>query len=89
MLEDYEPQYIITSFKTPAAIFNDGNLEEISNITIYKDTNMIKMQISPDTIKGYRVPSEYLTNYFEITDEVRDFLISLTRSGESQATSSN
>jgi hypothetical protein len=80
-LEDYEPQYIITSYKTPAAIINDGNLEKISDITIYKDTNIIKMQISPDTIKAYRIPSEYLTDYFEITDEVRDFLISLTGVG--------
>ena len=78
-LEDYEPQYIIISYKKPAALNNDGTLEKISEITVYRDTNMIMEQISSDTVKSLSIPSESLTFYYEISDERRDFLISLAK----------
>lgn len=76
-LKEYEPQYIITSYKTPAARYNNGSLEKLFDITVYKDTHMIMMQVSPDTVKNFPVPSEYLTYYYEVSDDVMDFLISL------------
>lgn len=86
-LEGYEPQFTIVSYKTPASKNNDGNLEKISEITVYKNTNMIKEQISPDVIKNGNIPSEYMTFYYEVSDDLKDFLISLA--GDYQPTFSS
>jgi len=40
-LEEYEPQFTIVSYKTPASKNNDGNLEKISEITVYKTMSSI------------------------------------------------
>ncbi len=77
-LEGHKPLYIFTSYKKPVAMNNDGTLEKISEITVYKDTNIIKTQVSPDAVKNFTVPSEYLTYYFDSSDETIDFLVSLT-----------
>ena len=76
-LEKYKPQYIFISYKTPAAINSDGALEKVLEITVYKDTNIIKEQISPDNVKSFSVPIQYLTFYFEASDEVIAYLHSL------------
>lgn len=77
-LDGYESLYIIVSYKTPAAANNNGALEKISEMTLYKDTNMIMEQVSPDVIKSFKIPSEYMTAYYEISDEDMSFLASLT-----------
>ncbi|WP_312649605.1 hypothetical protein [Aminipila sp.] len=78
-LEKYEPQYVFISYKTPAAINNDGALEKILKITVYKDTNIIKVQISPDNVKNCSVPSEYLTFCFQASDKEIAYLYSLVQ----------
>ncbi|QUH19967.1 hypothetical protein [Alkaliphilus sp. B6464] len=77
MLEDSIPMYKIVIYKTPAATYNDGKLEKIVTITTYKDINMIKTEVSAETIKSFSVPSKYLTFYEDITDEKMEFLVSL------------
>ncbi len=76
-LKNYEPQYLFISYQTPAAIHNDGTLEKVLEITTFKDTNIVKVTISPDTVKNFSIPSEYLTFYFETSDEVMAYLRSL------------
>ncbi|MFA9463556.1 MAG: hypothetical protein ACERKN_04625 [Velocimicrobium sp.] len=78
-LEEREPLYIFMSYKKPVAMNNDGTLEKISEITVYKDSNIIKEEVSPDTVKNFTVPSEYLTDFYESSDETMDFLVSLTK----------
>ncbi len=46
-------------------------------ITVYENSNIIKEQISPDNIKGTSVPEEYLTFYGTVSEEDREFLLSL------------
>ncbi|MPM43268.1 hypothetical protein SDC9_89941 [bioreactor metagenome] len=75
--KEYDPQYTFITYKKTVAINNDDDLEEVMEITTYKDTNMIMMQISPDSIKNMKIPSEYLTYYYEVSDEVTDYLSSL------------
>ncbi|SEM71548.1 hypothetical protein [Hydrogenoanaerobacterium saccharovorans] len=79
-LEDSESLYCIAAYKSPAALHKDGELEKNITVTIFKDTNMIKVEISPEAIKSFSVPSEYLTFYEDITDEKMQFLISLATS---------
>lgn len=73
----YEPQYTFITYKKSAAVNNKGDLEEVLEITTYKDTNMIMMQVPPDAIKNMELPPEYLTYYYEVSDEVMDYLSSL------------
>lgn len=77
-LKDSTPLYRIVTYKSPAAVYNDGELEKLYTITVYKDTNIIKMEVSEETIKSFPVPSEYLTFYEDVTDEEMEFLMSLT-----------
>lgn len=78
-LEDHKPLYSFISYKKPVAMNNDGTLEKLSEITVYKDSNIIKQEISPDAVKNVTVPSEYLTNYYESSDDTIDYLLSLTK----------
>lgn len=78
-VENYEPQYIFVTYKTPAALNNKKDLEKIYEITTFKDTNIIMMQVSPDSIKNIVVPSEYLTFYTEGSDEEITYLNSLVK----------
>jgi hypothetical protein len=74
-LEEMEPQYIIISYKTPTSASDDEALEKISEIAVYKDTNMIKEQVSGS------VSSEYITSYYNVSSEKKDFLASLVGEG--------
>lgn len=79
-LEDSESLYCIAAYKSSAALHKDRELEKNITVTIFKDTNMIKVEISPEAIKSFSVPSEYLIFYEDITDEKMQFLISLATS---------
>lgn len=60
-LEYDEPEYLFLSYKKTAAVINDGTLEKELEITTYKNTNIVKVEIPPDTVKNLTIPSEYLT----------------------------
>lgn len=67
----------IISYKTPAAAYHDGSLEKLMELTVYEDSNIIKEQIAPETIKGGYVPEEFLTFYVTVSDEDKNFILSL------------
>ena len=67
----------IISYKTPVAAYNDGSLEKLMELTVYEDSNIIKEQIAPETIKGGYVPKEFLTFYVTVSDEDKNFILSL------------
>lgn len=69
--------YTIISYKTPVSVYNDGTLEKEMEITVYENSNIIKEQISSDTIKGDSIPEEYLTFYITVSEEDKDFILSL------------
>lgn len=76
-LEGAKEQYDFVSYKYPAARFGKKELEENNTITIYEDTNIIKMTVSGESIKAFSVPEEFLIFYYEISDEEMDFYRSL------------
>lgn len=76
VLKDATPLYRIVTYKSPAAT-NDTELEKLSTITIYKNTNIIMMEISENNIKSFSVPSEFLIFYENATAEKMEFLKSL------------
>ena len=69
--------YTIISYKTPVAVYNDGTLEKLMELTVYEDSNIIKEQIAPESIKGAYVPEEFLVFYSMVSDEDKEFILSL------------
>lgn len=67
----------IISYKTSVAAHNDGSLEKLMELTVYEDLNIIKEQIASETIKGGHVPEEFLTFYVTVSDEDKNFILSL------------
>lgn len=67
----------IISYKTPVAAYNDGSLEKLMELTVYEDSNIIKEQIAPETIRGGYVPKEILTFYVTVSDKDKNFILSL------------
>lgn len=70
-------QYELVSYKYPAARFGKKELEKNTTITLYEDTNVIKMTVSEESIKAFSVPEEFLTFYYEVSEEEMDFYRSL------------
>lgn len=83
-LEGCNSVYSIVTYKTPAAVFNDGTLEESTVITVYQDTNLIKYQILPENIKSFSVSAEDLAFYYIVPDENLEFLHTLTGNLENE-----
>ena len=69
--------YTIISYKTPAAVYNDGTLEKKMEIIVYENSNIMKEQISSDNIKGVSTSEEYLTFYSILSEKDKDFILSL------------
>ncbi len=75
---DLKVLYTIISYKASVAVDNDGNPEKLMELTVYEDSNIIKEQIAPETIKGGYVAEEFLTFYTTVSDEDKEFILSLT-----------
>ncbi len=76
-LEGKNEQYDLISYKYPAARFGSKEPEENSTITLYEDTNIIRLAVSEESIKAFSVPEEFLIFYYEISEEEMDFYRSL------------
>lgn len=76
-LEGTTEQYYFISYKYPVARFGEKELEENNTITLYEDINIIKMTVAGESIKGFYVPKEFLTFYYEISEEEMNFYRSL------------
>lgn len=75
-LDGATEQYYFISYKYPVARFGKKDLEENNTITLY-DTNIIKMTVAGESIKAFSVPEEFLTFYYEISEEDMNFYCSL------------
>ena len=53
------------------------DLAENITITLYEDTNIIKMEVSGESIKAFPISEEFLTFYYEISEEGMRFYRSL------------
>ncbi len=76
-LEGAKEQYYLISYKYPVAHFGGKEPEENITITLYEDTNIIKMTVAEESIKGLSVPEEFLSFYYELSDEEMNFYHSL------------
>lgn len=76
-LEGAKEQYSLVSYKYPVARFGGKELEENNTITLYEDTNIVKMTVAKEIFKGLPVPEEFLIFYYEIPEEEMNFYCSL------------
>lgn len=76
-VENLTEVYTIVIYKEPVAVYNDGTLEKLMELTVYEDSNIVREQIASESIKMYRIPEEFLVFYSTISDEERDFMLSL------------
>lgn len=82
LISDLDVLYTVVAYKTPAAIFNDGTLVKILEITVYSDSNIVKEQFPTDTIESIQIAEEDLAFYFEASSEDIEFILSLVKNEE-------
>lgn len=70
-------RYIGELYKAPVAVYNDGTPEKLMELTVYEDSNIVREQIAPESIKMYGIPEEFLVFYSKVSDEEKDFMLSL------------
>lgn len=68
-LEGAKEEYYIISYKYPVARFGEKELEENITITLYENTNIVKMTAAEENIKAFSIPEEFLTFYYELSEE--------------------
>lgn len=76
-LEGAKEQYYLISYKYPVARFGEKELEENTTITLYENTNIIKMAVAEESIKAFAIPEEFLTFYYELSEGEINFYHSL------------
>ena len=64
---------LLVAYKYPVSRFHKAELEKSTTITLYEDINIIKTEVSEESIKGADIPAEYLTFYSEIPREELEF----------------
>lgn len=68
-LEGAKEQYYLVSYKYPVAQFGKKELEENTTVTLFENTNIVKMTVAEESIKGLPVPADFLTFYYELSEE--------------------
>lgn len=76
-IEEVKEEYYITSYKYPVSRFGSKELVKNVTITIYENSNVIKMTVPEESIKGAFIPQEFLIFYYEMSDEDMEFYHSL------------
>lgn len=76
-LDGVKEQFFLISYKYPVARFGEKELEENITITLYENTNIIKMMVAEESIKGLSVPEEFLVFYYELSEDEINFYRSL------------
>ena len=76
-LEGAKEQYFLISYKYPAARFGEKELEENTTIILYENTNIVKMTVAKESVKGAFIPDKFLIFYYELPEEEIIFYRSL------------
>lgn len=89
--DDYEPEerewkenpsdeqetYRIVIYKYPVAKFGDKEPVKFLTTTLYENTDIVKITVADTVIKSFSLPEEFLTFYYEMSEEEREFYDSL------------
>lgn len=67
----------MVAYKFPVSQIGNKDLEENFTITLYENSNIIKMTVSSESVKNFSLPQEFLTFYYSTSNEELQFLNSL------------
>ena len=76
-LEGAKAQYYLVTYKYPVARFGSKELERNVTLTLYEEADIIKMAAAQESIKAFSIPEEFLTFYYETSEEDMNFYRSL------------
>ncbi len=76
-IQKQKEQYKLVAYKFPVSQIGNKDLEENFTITLYENSNIIKMTVSSESVKNFSLPQEFLTFYYSTSNEELQFLNSL------------
>ena len=76
-IQEQKEQYKFVAYKFPVSQIGNKELEENFTITLYENSNIIKMTVSSESVKNFSLPQEFLTFYYSTSNEELQFLNSL------------
>lgn len=80
--EEAKAQYHLVCYRYPAARFGKKELEKLMTLTLYEDNNIVKITVADESIKAFSLPEEFLTFYYEASEEEMELFCSLTQEWE-------
>ena len=78
-VEDGRETYSIVVYKYPVAKFGDREPVKFLTMTLYENTDIVRMVVADESIKIFSLPEEFLTFYYEMSEEEREFCVSLLK----------
>lgn len=69
--------YYLAVYQYPASKFGDKDPQKIYTLTLYQDTDIVKIVVEDEAIKNISLPEELLTFYYEMPEEESMFYESL------------
>lgn len=74
---DEQEMYRIVAYQYPVAKFGDKEPVKFLTTTLYENTDIVKITVADTVIKSFSLPEEFLTFYYEVSEEEREFYDSL------------
>ena len=68
-IQEQKEQYKLVDYKFPVSKIGNKELEENFTITLYENSNIIKMTASSESIKSFSLSQEFLSFYYSISDK--------------------
>lgn len=78
-VEDGRETYSIVVYKYPVAKFGDREPVKFLTMTLYENTDIVRIVVADESIKIFSLPEEFLTFYYEMSEEEREFCVSLLK----------
>lgn len=75
---DEQETYRIVVYKYPVAKFWDKEPVKLLTTTLYENTDIVRITVADTAIKSFSLPEEFLTFYYEMSEEEREFYAKLT-----------
>ena len=79
LLKDARKTYDIVIYKHPVAKFGDKEPVKFLTMTLYENTDIVRIVVADESIKIFSLPEEFLTFYYEMSEEEREFCVPLLK----------
>ncbi len=76
-LKDAREIYDIVVYKHPVAKFGDKEPVKFLTMTLYENTDIVRIVVADESIKIFSLPEEFLTFYYRMSEEESEFYVSL------------